>query len=59
MESLTREKTYMASNMFLKFSKLVVLDDEERPFSTNYGATGFGLLANHQLYSANRVNQIS
>jgi len=25
--------------MFLKFSELAVLDDEERPFSTNYGAT--------------------
>ncbi len=45
MESLTRKKTYMASNMFLKFSEFTVLDDEERPFSTNYGATASCVLA--------------
>jgi transposase len=44
IESLTREKTYMASNLFLKFSELAVLDDEERPFSTNYGATASSVL---------------
>ena len=41
---LTREKTYMASNMFLKFSELTILDDSERPFATNYGATASSVL---------------
>ena len=41
---LTREKTYMASNMFLKFSELTILEDSERPFATNYGATASSVL---------------
>jgi transposase len=44
IESLTREKTYMASNIFLKFSELTTLEEEERPFSTNYGATASSVL---------------
>ncbi len=44
VESLTREKTYMVSNMFLKFSELAILEDSERPFATNYGATASAVL---------------
>lgn len=36
--SLTREKTYMLSNIFLKFSEFSILDKDEQPFSNNYGA---------------------
>lgn len=39
IECITREKTYMISNMFLKFSELAVADDNDSPFSNNYGAT--------------------
>ena len=32
VEALTREKTYMVSHMFLKFSELSILLKEEQPF---------------------------
>ena len=44
VEALTREKTYMASNMFLKFSELPILPKEEQPFCDNYGATASSVL---------------
>jgi transposase len=44
VDSLTREKTYMVSNVFLKFSEFSVLKDEEHPFCTNYGATSAAVL---------------
>jgi hypothetical protein len=44
VEALTREKTYMVSNIFLKFSELSILPKEERPFCDNYGATASSLL---------------
>ena len=44
VESLTREKTYMVSNMFIKFSELTILEEDERPFATNYGATAASVL---------------
>ena len=44
VESLTREKTYMVSNIFLKFSELSVIPKEEQPFSDNYGATASSVL---------------
>jgi len=44
VEALTREKTYMVSNMFLKFSELSILPKEERPFCDNYGATASSVL---------------
>lgn len=44
VECLTREKTYMVSNMFLKFSGLTIQEDSEQPFSTNYGATASSVL---------------
>lgn len=44
VECITREKTYMVSNIYLKFSQLAVLDKEEKPFSNNYGATSMAVL---------------
>lgn len=44
VDSLTREKTYMVTNIYLKFSELQVLPKEERPFSNNYGATSSSVL---------------
>lgn len=42
--SLTREKTYMLSNIFLKFSEFSILDQEKQPFSNQYGATASSVL---------------
>lgn len=42
--SLTREKTYMLTNIFLKFSELAKVRDENAPFSNNYGATAAAVL---------------
>lgn len=44
VECITREKTYMVSNIYLKFSQLAVLYKEEKPFSNNYGATSMAVL---------------
>lgn len=44
VDSLTREKTYMVSNIFLKFSEFSVLKDEEHPFCSNYGSTASAIL---------------
>jgi transposase len=41
---LTREKTYMLSNIFLKFSEFSILDEDKQPFSNNYGATASSVL---------------
>lgn len=43
-EALTREKTYMVSNIFLKFSELSILPEEDQPFCDNYGATASSVL---------------
>lgn len=45
--SLTREKTYMLSNVFLKFSELSKVHDEDAPFSNNYGATAAAVLTEY------------
>lgn len=44
MESITREKSYMVSNLYLKFSELQLLEDNEKPFSNVYGATSSAIL---------------
>lgn len=44
VESMTREKTYMVSNLFLKFSELQLLDNDKKPFSNVYGATSSAIL---------------
>ena len=43
-DAITREKTYMLSNIFLKFSELAVSNKDEKPFSSNYGATASAVL---------------
>jgi Holliday junction resolvase-like predicted endonuclease len=43
LEAITREKTYMLSNVFLKFSELAVSKDE-KPFSNHFGATAAAVL---------------
>nr|WP_288546659.1 IS110 family transposase [uncultured Blautia sp.] len=43
-ECITREKTYMVSNLYLKFSELQLLDDDSRPFSNIYGTTSSAVL---------------
>ena len=44
VKCITREKSYMVSNMYLKFSQLAVLDKEEKPFSDRFGATSSAVL---------------
>ena len=43
-ECISREKTYMVSNLYLKFSELQLLEDDRRPFSNIYGATASAVL---------------
>lgn len=43
-KALTREKAYMLSNIFLKFSEFSLLDPEEQPFSNTFGATASAVL---------------
>ncbi len=43
-ECITREKTYMVSNLYLKFSELQLLEGDDRPFSDIYGATSAAVL---------------
>ena len=43
-ECITREKTYMVSNLFLKFSELQLLQGEDKPFGNLYGATSSAVL---------------
>ena len=43
-ECITREKTYMVSNLYLKFSELQLLDGDEQPFSNLYGSTSSAVL---------------
>ena len=44
VECLTREKTYMLSNVFLKFSEFALLQADDHPFSDKYGATASAIL---------------
>ena len=44
VESVNREKLYMLSNIFLKFSELAVLDKDNHPFSNTFGATSTAIL---------------
>jgi len=42
-QSIAREKSYMMTNIFLKFSELA-LDTDSKPFSDNFGATAEAVL---------------
>jgi len=44
VESASREKAYMVSNIYLKFSQLAAVKDEDKPFSNTYGATSEAVL---------------
>jgi len=44
IEAVAREKNYMLSNIYLKFSELAVIDDARQPFSDKYGATASAIL---------------
>lgn len=43
-ECITREKTYMVSNLYLKFSELQLLEGNDKPFCNIYGATSSSVL---------------
>ena len=43
-ECITREKTYMVSNLYLKFSELQLLEGDDKPFGNLYGATSSAIL---------------
>lgn len=44
IENISREKSYILSNIFLKFSELAVLDKREHPFSNTFGASALATL---------------
>lgn len=41
---ITREKTYMVSNLHLKFSELQLLEDNDKSFSNIYVTTASAIL---------------
>lgn len=43
-ECITREKTYMVSNLYLKSSELQLLEGDDKPFGSLYGATSSAVL---------------
>lgn len=43
-KALTREKAYMLSNIFLKFSEFSLLEADKQPFSNNFGITAASVL---------------
>ncbi|EHJ02141.1 LOW QUALITY PROTEIN: hypothetical protein CDLVIII_5671 [Clostridium sp. DL-VIII] len=47
MENISREKSYILSNIFLKFSELAVLDKSENPFPNTFGATSLAVLTEY------------
>lgn len=44
IENVSREKSYILSNIFLKFSELAVLEKKEHPFSNTFGASSVAVL---------------
>lgn len=44
VDCLAREKTYMLSNVFLKFSEFATLTKTDHPFANKYGATASAVL---------------
>ncbi len=46
-ECITSEKTYIVSNLYLKFSELQLLQENDQPFSNIYGATASALLTEY------------
>lgn len=56
-ECITREKTYMVSNLYLKFSELQLLEEDEQPFSNIYGATASAVLTDFSLFRTSLIPQ--
>ena len=44
-ECITREKAYMVSNLYLKFTELQLLEGDDKPFGNLYGAASSTVLA--------------
>jgi transposase len=44
IKNISREKSYILSNIFLKFSELAVRKKDEKPFSDTFGATALAVL---------------
>lgn len=44
IESSSRERAYMVSNIYFKFSQLAILKDDDKPFSNTFGATSEAIL---------------
>ena len=47
VECMTREKTYLVSNLYLKFSELQMLEGDDQPFCDIYGATSSSVLTEY------------
>ena len=47
VECMTREKAYLVSNLYLKFSELQMLEKDDQPFCDIYGATSSGVLTEY------------
>lgn len=47
VECMTREKAYLVSNLYLKFSELQLLEKEAQPFCDIYGAASSGVLTEY------------
>ncbi len=47
VECLTRERSYLVSNLYLKFSELQMLEKEDQPFCNVYGATGSSIITEY------------
>lgn len=44
MENISRKKSYILSNIFLKFSELAILDKAETPFSNTFNTSSLATL---------------
>jgi hypothetical protein len=47
VECITREKAYLVSNLYLKFSELQMLEKDNQPFCDIYGATSSSILTDY------------
>lgn len=57
VECISREKTYMVSNIFIKFSELAVLKVNDHPFSSNHTATAEAILT--EMLSLEDISNLS
>jgi transposase len=57
VECITREKAYLVSNLYLKFSELQMLEKDDQPFCDIYGATSSSILTEY--LSPEEINESS